>query len=297
MTPEEAEAKKELEAARVQVVESEQVLQKIKSRLRQLGPPSTPTGEEPPNTLEIVALKVDGLPEKAEPNFVLQLSSPIEEKKLSRIFDPLNADAEGSVAKFTGVETSVATITIDAMDDKIPLGSSESHDVGSLTKMDPMEGNKSCTVEVPIKFYAKSELETVGEESKTSTEPICTVTFRISFKPSVQDVREELYTLLNEATQKKSKAIDQMRKSAAAVSRSTPPTSPSFRASPAMKAGFLNKKKKQQKSRLVELYERTLGPQSLIRQLFPVAKNYFIFAGVVWLCHYRGQYLALPAPV
>ena len=46
------------------------------------------------------ATKVTGLPESAMPRFKLQLSSLIEDLEMTKIWDPLNADAEGSTVRF-----------------------------------------------------------------------------------------------------------------------------------------------------------------------------------------------------
>ena len=48
------------------------------------------------------------------PRFKLQLSSPIEELELTKIWDPLNADSEGSTVRFEGVDFSVATLAVSA---------------------------------------------------------------------------------------------------------------------------------------------------------------------------------------
>ena len=63
------------------------------------------------------------------PRFKLQLSSPIEELELTKIWDPLNADAEGSTVRFKGVESSVATLTVSAYDADVSLGSGAGHDM------------------------------------------------------------------------------------------------------------------------------------------------------------------------
>ena len=52
-------------------------------------------------------------------------------------------------------------------------------------------------------------------------------------------------------------------------------------------------KKKEDGSRLI-LYKRTIGPNSIARKNFPLAKNYIIFFGAVALMHFRVQELALP---
>ena len=44
-------------------------------------------------------------------------------------------------------------------------------------------------------------------------------------------------------------------------------------------------------------YDKHLGPESLLRMIFPIARNYLVFAASVALMHYKGQLLALPPPV
>ena len=55
-------------------------------------------------------------------------------------------------------------------------------------------------------------------------------------------------------------------------------------------------KKKEDGFRLI-LYQRAIGPNSIARKLFPLAKNYIIFFGAVTLMHFRGQEVALPPPI
>ena len=56
------------------------------------------------------------------PRFKLQLSSPIEELELTKIWDPLNADAKGLTVRFEGLNSSVVTLTVSAYDSDVPLG-------------------------------------------------------------------------------------------------------------------------------------------------------------------------------
>ena len=56
-----------------------------------------------------------------------------------KIWDPLNADAEGSTVRFKGVESSVATLTVSAYDADVPLGSGVGQYVALLCKLDPMK--------------------------------------------------------------------------------------------------------------------------------------------------------------
>ena len=222
--------------------------------------------------------------------FTLQLSSPIEETTISKVFDPDDPSTEGCFAKFSGVETSNATLIVSTKDNDIPLGQSEPLDVSSLISSADLSQLEFVT-ETPVKILAEGE----GEQ-----EPICTATFKVTYKPSAKDQREELYDLLNKASEKKNKAIGELNEAAKSVTRANPPAT-----STAVQRGFLNKTsgkksnstKKKEKSGIFRLWDKFLGPQSWARATFPVVKNYIIFFGVVTLFHYKGQELALPPPV
>ena len=79
-----------------------------------------------------------------------------------------------------------------------------------------------------------------------------------------------------------------------------------------VKSVFLNKKsmnkkhemtknqemaKKKEDGFLLRLFQSTIGPNSIARKFFPLAKNYIIFFGAVTLMHFHGQELALPPPI
>jgi len=136
-------------------------------------------------------------------------------------------------------------------------------------------------------------------------EEVCNVTLKIEHTPSKKEVQEKLYDLLNKASKRKVQAIDRLRKSAVLVSRAKQaiPSSTTTTVSTsknAVKSGFLNSKKTKgevKPSFLKKWYERTFGPNSILMRLGPIAKNYVIFFGVVALMHYKGQELALPAPL
>lgn len=255
---------------------------------------------------------MEGLPEGAKPSFALQLSSPIEELVLDKLFDPL-APTE-NIAVFSGVEVSVATLTVSAKDADIELGVSTLYEVAPLCPVDPMSPQPQYVTELAVAIVAEESEETkeeVFEDSKEDfterssvdegkvVQPVCTVTLRVTYKPSSKDQREELYDLLNKASQKKAKAISQLRKNALAASRAAPPTDSMTKSkTAAVQAGFLNKKPKKEPSKIKAWYEKNLGPQSFLRAtLFPISKNYIIFFGTIALCHYKGHELALPAPV
>mmetsp|Transcript_13532 Transcript_13532/g.20128 ORF Transcript_13532/g.20128 Transcript_13532/m.20128 type:complete len:477 (+) Transcript_13532:134-1564(+) len=149
--------------------------------------------------------------------------------------------------------------------------------------------------------------ETTEEEAKLDTKlppasmliPTCVVYFRIEFDISLKEQKDELYNLLNNASKRKAVAVDKLRKAAALLNRSKPAEeAKGGNDVKAVKSGFLNKKSTKKKSMfLVRWYEKTIGPQSTTRKLFPIAKNYIIFFGAVTLMHFQGQQLGLPPPV
>ena len=61
-------------------------------------------------------------------------------------------DAEGSMVRFEGVDSSVATLTVSAYDADVPLGSGAGHDVALLCKFDPTKtaGKAVMMIDVAI---------------------------------------------------------------------------------------------------------------------------------------------------
>mmetsp|Transcript_150 Transcript_150/g.216 ORF Transcript_150/g.216 Transcript_150/m.216 type:complete len:463 (-) Transcript_150:67-1455(-) len=447
------QAREELEVSRVNVTTAEKEIQKITLALRNLADTNKNTRDEvttakdsggaaaetdgdsanvkdkdedldQSNFLKITAVKVSGLPEKACPQFSIQLSSPIESQTIAKLYDSLDDNHDTTktsmtsgeddsfpappsrspcCAIFRGVETTVATLVFEASDEDIPLGISAVYDVAPLCKVNALVvgGDRKRISEMEIAFVSKNEtttsknsatesLSVVKDESETFMDaleneiddknedseknidkmpveedmeikkveageskdgnlndenldqlkqeeeatkqsdkknidtakeaaltsstslqvPICTATFRIEFIPSVNELKSELYDLLNIASKKKATSIDAMRKAAAAVSRArTKVAMASNNQSSSdekdnknqlVKKGFLNKDgigKKKREFFLMRWYNKTLGPQSLVRILFPVVKNYVIFFGAAGLMHYQGHQLALPPPV
>mmetsp|Transcript_20164 Transcript_20164/g.33433 ORF Transcript_20164/g.33433 Transcript_20164/m.33433 type:complete len:288 (-) Transcript_20164:209-1072(-) len=280
-----ADAKAKLEEARKNVTECDKEMQMLKRKIRELG---TDTGGDP-NSLELVVLKVEGLPEEAKPTFSLQLSSPIEEQPISKLFDPLEPTAEGSVAMFQGVETSNATLTVSAKDADIPLGSSETMDVAPLCKIADVS-QPQCVTETQVSILAE------GEGDKEAAVIICTATVKVTYKASAKDQREELYELLNKASQKKAQHMVELQQAARLAHRSSVATQPG----PAVQRGFLNKAaaKKKEPNKWLQWMQRNVGPNSrLVSSILPAVKNYVIFFGVAAVFHFKGQALSLPPPL
>jgi len=169
-------------------------------------------------------------------------------------------------------------------------------------KAEPKETDDADDVE-EIETSATSS--TSSKPSAVVQKPICAVKLRVEFEPSTKDLQEAISDKLNEASKKKALAINRLRQSAAAVSRSAKASdstaADSSSSGAAVKSGFLNKKtadtKKKEPNFMVRWYEKTLGPNSLMRTVGPIMKNYVIFFAAVIYMHYRGQDLALPPPV
>lgn len=263
-------------------------------------------------TVVAVLLQVDGLPEAAKPIVSLQLSSPIEEATLNEIFDPSSEEpVEGSVFAFKGVETNVATLMVYAKDADIPLGESAPHEVAPLCKLDPLDVKEKYVTELPVAIAPEGSAPAAAEggveeskedpESPSAIQPVCTVTLQISYKPSPKDQREELYDLLNKTSQRKATALEKLRRISMSITRAgeSPSKGSSAVTKPSVKPGFLNSKKKEP-TRLEQIYERTLGPNSILRKSLAVviiSRNYLIFFGAVGFMHFKGQLLSLPPPV
>ena len=157
----------------------------------------------------------------------------------------------------------------------------------------------SETVDVePESKETEAEVITTNAES-TIQVPTCTIHFRIEYESSVDDQNAVLYDLLNSTMKRKSASIDKLRKSAASLTRAKggASTAMTTTSKPAVKPGFLNKKSRKDPIFLVRWYNKTIGPGSMLRTVFPIAKNYVLFFGGVALMHFQGHQLSLPPPV
>jgi len=251
---------------------------------------------------------VAGLPESAKPTLKLQLSSPIEEREVSY---------GGEKISFEEVETSVAMMSVDAKDADIPLGTSKnSIEIASLcTIEDPKQPKNEYTSEVAVDIVAASPATDAKEADATDDEAVevsvvCSVTLKVTYKPSPKDQREALYDLLNKTSQKKAAALSQLRKRSIERAKAEAAKSGSSaitRSKPSVKPGFLNKGGKNggdsdDKGLVASVknwYKRVTGPDSpLMKTVFwtMVTKDFLIFFGAVGLMHYKGNVLALPPP-
>ena len=193
--------------------------------------------------------------------------------------------SESMLASFRGVETNNATLSVSLEDAEIPLGTTQTIDLGPYCSLEGLTDDPEGLSEGIV-----SSLE-VAMQTEDESEVICTVHLRLTYIPSVKDKRDALYDQLNQVTQKKAAATQELRKAVLEASRSG--AMASSRGSPAVKPGFLNKEPKE-KSKLQQIYEKYIKPIIFIA---PVAKNYVIFfGGIAWM-HFQGQNLALPPPV
>jgi hypothetical protein len=241
------------------------------------------------------------LPEDAVPRLNLQLSSPIEEIVLKEIHDA-TAETPPVVATFAGVEMGQATLTVTASDATIPLGSSISYDLAELIQMDVMEPVSEYVNELVVAILPGTAGTNEAAPDELVTTTVCTVSLKLTYAPSPKDQREELYEILNKATQRKAKALEKLKQMAAAAARSQGASASSAsdgtstNKKPAMQSGFLNKPKKVVHWS-VQWYNKHLGPTSMLQTVLPIAKNYIIFFAAVGFFHFKGQMLALPPPV
>ena len=170
------------------------------------------------------------------------------------------------------------------------------------TEAEVVEVTEGATDEAAAKEEAEKK-EITAEATAEVVQSLCTLTLRITYKPSPKDQREELYELLNKTSQRKAAALDNLRKISLAMTTqetANPSKETGIVAkSPAIKGGFLNKKKKEP-TKMQKLYEKTLGPNSLFLKGVGVvvfARNYLIFFGASAFFHFQGQMLSLPPPV
>jgi len=257
---------------------------------------------------------VEGLPKSAKPVLSLQLSSPIENRELA---------LDGGKVTFTGVETSVATLSVEAKDADVPLGSCANPiEIAPLCILDdPKKPKDEYVTDIPIAIVAAKAADATGEEKDptvVAAEPVvCSVTLKVTYKPSPKDQREELYDLLNKTSQRKAEALAELRslsmKQGGSSSAGKESSSTAVTKSSSVKPGFLNKggggisKKDDENgdgkgllSTVKKWYGRVTGPDSIARKaaFWTVAtKDFWIFFGAVGLFHYRGNVLALPPPV
>lgn len=131
MTESESSAREAMEKSRLAVSECEEEIKSIKNALKSLTMGTT-SADSTANSLEVSVHKVKVVDNHEAPTtFKIHLSSPIEVRTITQLFDPLNPTAEESLAKFESVEISNALLTVETYsDDGVrKLGVSATHDL------------------------------------------------------------------------------------------------------------------------------------------------------------------------
>ncbi|KAL9190195.1 hypothetical protein ACHAXT_007406 [Thalassiosira profunda] len=127
------EARASLEKSRLEVMECEAEIKSLKEALKSLALGAGAGEGSSPNRLEVAvraAKPADAGTGGEGVSFKVHLSSPIEERDLARVRDPLDPAAEGSVAAFESIETANALLTVEVYSqDGSKVGSSAPHDL------------------------------------------------------------------------------------------------------------------------------------------------------------------------
>jgi len=218
-----------------------------------------------------------------------------------------DAGEEETTATSTGGEEQEKTTTAPAATSTTvgedEEGKEQESEVGNSTA-----ASTTDTVQVEdSEPQPSSTTTTTTSPSTLLLTPTCTIDIRVEFNPSPVGEKEALYDLLNKASRKKAQAINRLRKAAEEMNRSKQSTSDTTsttmvtKSEAAVKKGFLNKSAstpaKKEPMVLVRWYNKLLGPTSTARVVFPVAKNYLLFFGGLFVMHFQGHQLALPPPV
>ena len=225
--------------------------------------------------------------------------------------DTLIAANDGSVCVFCDVEVGQATLSIDAFDLDITLGSSIAYDLKPFTSdildlLKPESGPYTVNVPIPI-LPPGSSTNSTKDEAILPAEAVCSVTLKLEYQPAEKDKRDLLFEKLASANEKKTAAIEVLRELTQVAAKYKTTTKEESKkggdvSKPLIKPGFLNKEKPKPEDtnflkKVTLWYERNLGPASIVGQLVPMAKNYVLFFGFIAIAHYRGHSIALPAPV
>ena len=173
-----------MESSRLEIMECEKEITSIKNSLKSLNLGASTEGEKGRNSLKVSVHKVkfNGGEDTPPCTFKAHLSSPIEERGIVKIHDPLNPMAEESFALFESVETANALLTIEVFtgpDSSEKLGVSAAHDLMPLCEdmelVSGGDGSKSLMVDFAIVPENREELvvhETIDTDVNGKSEPV-----------------------------------------------------------------------------------------------------------------------------
>lgn len=178
----------------------------------------------------------------------------------------------------------------------------EAQDEEATEITEEAESDDTHKEEVVDTDIVEEEKTSIPEKTSSVIVPTCILHFKIEYNASVNDQKLILSEKYNAAVARQAVAVEKLRKIAISARRAQMAAAASSGTSenkkPAVKPGFLDKKpNKKEPMFLVRWYEKTIGPKSLLRQVYPIAKNYVLFFAGIFLMHYQGHQLALPPPV
>jgi len=262
-------------------------------------------GEKKSSTLEvaIVAEKgIDDVPAEKEP----AETDPVEKaEKAGPGVDAVGGE-EGT-EKVEELEEKDSDEWEDAVAEEVEEDG-ETEELAKEGEASPESDDKKDETEVTSeKDDAEESVQPAVQDDSKPTKlqlPLYTLTLQLEYTPSSDDKRDALYDKLNEVSKRKVAAIESLRKNAVIVNRAkateAPKTTSAGNKNPVVKSGFLNKSKASDEKPppfWKRWYNKTIGPNSMLWVVGPVAKNYVIFVGVSFFIHYKGDLLALPPPV
>lgn len=197
-------------------------------------------------------------------------------------------------------EEVVATDKVEEQEDEVEVTNDDEKEESDIIK----EESDITKEEGEEEVDAADTSTSTTEKTTTVIVPTCILHFKVEYDASTRDQMVILTEKYNSAVARQAVAVDKLRKIAISVRRAqmaaavASPSNQMVNKKPAVKPGFLEKKtNKKEPMFLSRWYQKTLGPNSLLRKVYPIAKNYILFFGGIILMHYQGHNLALPPPV
>ena len=164
----------------------------------------------------------------------------------------------------------------------------------------PDEGEADDSKNVKEEEDDSQNVEKDNKEDK-GNEQVLELQFELNFYPGTQLKSDKLYHLLSKASEKKTKAIQELRRAAAAMEQSSQSDAASNSTSAVVKPGFLNNSSSSvsdaKKSKTSLMWERLQNMGSRAAMYWSGTKDYILFIGCVAFAQMYGHALALPPPV
>jgi hypothetical protein len=161
-----------MESSRLAVMECEKEILSIKNSLRALNMGASADNGDSLNSLKVSVHKVtfNGDNETTCTTFKAHLSSPIEEREIGKMYDPLDPESQGGFALFQSVETSNALLTMEVYSGSEKIGVSAAHDLLPLVEdMKVVSGSDGKSLMVDFAIVAE-DAEHVGDVDATKSD-------------------------------------------------------------------------------------------------------------------------------